>query len=159
MKNNAKVIVNDQWEWDAESLSHADFVRENDHRFHVIRQGKSFKAELLSADPGNKTYTFRIGGENFTVRLETELDQLINRMGLRKVKSHIMKEVRAPMPGLVLEILVQPGVAVVKDDPLLILEAMKMENVIKATGEGVVKSVRVQKGAPVDKGAVLIEMS
>ncbi len=159
MNNNFKIFVNDQWEWDAGSLANADFIREKGNRYHVIREGKSFHAELLSSDPENKTYTFRIGGENFTVRLETELDQLINRMGLRKGKSHVMKEVRAPMPGLVLQILVQPGAAVEKDDPLLILEAMKMENVIKATGEGVVKKIRVEKGAAVDKGVVLIEMS
>ena len=62
------------------------------------------------------------------------------------------------MPGLVLEIMVKAGDEVKKGDALLILEAMKMENVLKATGDGTVKSVSVSKGAPVDKGTILIEM-
>ena len=62
------------------------------------------------------------------------------------------------MPGLVLNILVSPGQMVQKGDPLLILEAMKMENVLKAAGEGQVKAVKVQQGMAVDKGQLLLEM-
>ena len=62
------------------------------------------------------------------------------------------------MPGLVLQILVEAGQTVQKGEPLLILEAMKMENVLKASGEGQVKSVNVQKGMAVDKGHLLLEM-
>jgi biotin carboxyl carrier protein len=61
------------------------------------------------------------------------------------------------MPGLVLNVLVADGDLVQKDTPLLILEAMKMENVIKSATEGVVKRVAAVKGVPVEKGAVLIE--
>ena len=62
------------------------------------------------------------------------------------------------MPGLVLSILVEPGQAVQKGDVLLILEAMKMENVLKAAGDGTVKNIAVAKGAAVDKGQLLLEM-
>jgi biotin carboxyl carrier protein len=62
------------------------------------------------------------------------------------------------MPGLVLNVMVEPGQAVSKGDPLLILEAMKMENVLKAASDGVVKVVTVQKGVAVEKGFVLLEM-
>lgn len=62
------------------------------------------------------------------------------------------------MPGLVLQILVEPGQLVQKGDALLLLEAMKMENVIKAASNGQVKTVAVQKGAAVDKGQLLLEM-
>ena len=158
MNNNLKILVNDQWEWDAASIGEADLIPDGDNRFHLIRWGKTYHAELLAADLDNRSYTIRIGGENFTVRLENELDQLINQMGLKAGKAHVMKDVRAPMPGLVLQLLVNPGDKVAKDDPLLILEAMKMENVLKATGEGTVKSLRVKKGAVVEKGAVLLEM-
>jgi biotin carboxyl carrier protein len=62
------------------------------------------------------------------------------------------------MPGLVLNILVSPGQAVQKGDPLIILEAMKMENVIKAAGEGHIKAINVLKGAAVEKGQLLLEL-
>jgi biotin carboxyl carrier protein len=62
------------------------------------------------------------------------------------------------MPGLVLNVLVQAGQEVAKGDALLILEAMKMENVIKASGDGKVKSVKVKQGEAVDKGLLLVEM-
>ena len=52
----------------------------------------------------------------------------------------------------------EPGKTVQKGDPLLILEAMKMENVIKAAGEGRVKAVKVQQGVAVEKGQLLLEM-
>jgi biotin carboxyl carrier protein len=61
------------------------------------------------------------------------------------------------MPGLVIKLLAEPGTKVQKGDPLLILEAMKMENVIKAIGDATVKSVGVTQGEAVEKGHLLIE--
>ena len=78
-------------------------------------------------------------------------------MGLSVGGSQKVNVVKAPMPGLVLQITATLGQDVQKGDTLLILEAMKMENVIKATGEGRVKSIAVQQGAAVEKGQLLIE--
>ena len=69
-----------------------------------------------------------------------------------------MGEIHAPMPGLVLEINVSEGQEVEKGDPLLILEAMKMENVIKAPGNGIIKKIHVEKGNPVEKNELLVEL-
>ena len=65
--------------------------------------------------------------------------------------------VDAPMPGLVLKVLVEPGSPVQKGDPLLVLEAMKMENDIKAHFDGTVSTLHVQMGDAVSKGQLLIE--
>ena len=81
-----------------------------------------------------------------------------SRLGLSVGGVQQQNTVKAPMPGLVLQILVEPGQVVQKGDPLLLLEAMKMENVIKAAGHGQVKTVAVEKGAAVDKGQLLLEM-
>ena len=67
-------------------------------------------------------------------------------------------DIKAPMPGLVIEVAVEIGQTVTKGDKVLILEAMKMENVIKAAGDGVVKAIHTTKGQPVEKGQLLIEM-
>ncbi len=68
-------------------------------------------------------------------------------------------EVAAPMPGKLLRILVAEGDAVAAGQPLLVLEAMKMETTLYAEGAAVVKSIRAAAGAMVDHGAVLIEFS
>ena len=82
----------------------------------------------------------------------------MQKLGLSIGGSQKQNVVKAPMPGLVLSVMVEPGQVVSKGDPLLILEAMKMENVIKAIGDGTVKSVAVEKGAAVEKGHLLLEM-
>jgi biotin carboxyl carrier protein len=85
-------------------------------------------------------------------------ERLVHQLGLSVGGVHKMNTVKAPMPGLVLNIVVEPGQTVEKGDPMIILEAMKMENVIKAAGEGRVKAIKVQKGMAVDKGQLLIEL-
>jgi len=74
-----------------------------------------------------------------------------------KPKIKRIKELQAPMPGRILQFFVESGQEVQVGDPILSLEAMKMENVLKADGVGVVKYIQVEVGSVVDKGAVLIE--
>lgn len=64
---------------------------------------------------------------------------------------------RAPMPGLVLRIQVEPGQVVAAGQPVVALEAMKMENELRATEAGVVRSVLVEPGQAVEKGAILVQ--
>jgi biotin carboxyl carrier protein len=64
---------------------------------------------------------------------------------------------KAPMPGLVVRVQVQPGDKVAAGAPLVVLEAIKMENELKAGAPGIVKSVRVAPGEAVEKGQVLVE--
>jgi len=65
----------------------------------------------------------------------------------------------APMPGLVVRINVEPGDPIRAGQPLVVMEAMKMENELRATSDGVVRAVRVQPGAAVEKGTVLVEIA
>lgn len=64
--------------------------------------------------------------------------------------------VRAQMPGKIVRVLVKAGDEVVKDQPLLVMEAMKMENEIRAAGAGKIESVKVAEGQAVESGADLI---
>lgn len=66
--------------------------------------------------------------------------------------------VKAPMPGLVVKVLVKEGIHVVEDEKLIVIEAMKMENTLKSPASGLIKSIKVEEGQAVDKGAVLIEI-
>lgn len=139
----------------ANDINEIDIVLQND-AYHVLSGNKSYKAEVISQD--GKTVTLSINNNIHTVTIEDSLDLLIDQMGLNVVNEVILKDIKAPMPGLILEINVQPGQAIKTGDPILILEAMKMENVIKAAGDGVIKDILLEKGATVEKNQVIIEM-
>lgn len=133
----------------------ADLVRTGPSQFSLVRNGKSHRVLVLKEDRENKTIRMRIGGSTYTVQLEDEQDRLIKTLGLEKATVKV-REIKAPMPGLVLSILVKPGDTVKKNDPILVLEAMKMENVIKAPGDAVVSAVQAVQGKAVEKGHLLV---
>lgn len=83
---------------------------------------------------------------------------MLHQLGMDKLLSAKNNLVKAPMPGLVLKVLVEPNQAVKKGDSLIVLEAMKMENIIKANADGVIKKVNVAIKQAVEKNTVLIEL-
>ncbi|MFM2268154.1 MAG: hypothetical protein RL757_1595 [Bacteroidota bacterium] len=134
-----------------------DVVAVGNGVFHILKNNKAYQAELLESNYAEKIFVFSINGNPLRVHVGDRYDQLITKMGLDKAKTQKLNEIKAPMPGLVLEISVSVGQNVEKGDKIAILEAMKMENVLKATGEGIVKNIVVEKGQAVEKGQVLIE--
>jgi acetyl/propionyl-CoA carboxylase alpha subunit len=133
-----------------------DIVPDGPNGFQILYNGRSWQAEVLDTDYTNRQFTVRVNGTKFNLHIADHYERLIQQLGLNVAGSQKQNVVKAPMPGLVLNIMVEAGQAVQKGDPLLILEAMKMENVIKAAADGVVKSIAVQKGAPVEKGQLLL---
>lgn len=156
-----KISVNNQHVFDIqpEQARQLDMVCNLDGSFHILHEGRSWHAEPVSENSENREYVFRINGEKYTVRIDDLYDRLIQQLGLQVGAGQKSNQVKAPMPGLVLSVSVEAGQTVAKGDPLLILEAMKMENVIKAAAEGTVKAVHVLKGAAVDKGQLLVEFA
>ena len=142
----------------ADQAQSLDLIETKENTFHLLQDNRSFAINLLHKNSADKTMTIEVNGNKYEIKIEDEYDQLVKKMGLSVGGAQVMKNVKAPMPGLILDILAKPGQAVEKGDQLLILEAMKMENVLKAEGEGVIKSIEVQKGNAVEKGQILIEM-
>ena len=93
----------------------------------------------------------------YSVDLKDKFDLLLEKMGLNNGATGKANNVKAPMPGLIVDLRVKEGDKVKAGDALLILEAMKMENMIKASAESIVKSVKVTTGESVEKNQVLIE--
>ncbi|MGX5818771.1 biotin/lipoyl-containing protein [Chitinophaga lutea] len=124
--------------------------------YSILMDGRSFVADVVKTDPDAKTMTLQIGQSQFEVALQEPIDQLLASMGISEAASRKINDMKAPMPGMVLKVLVSPGQAIRKGDPVLILEAMKMENVFKAAADAVVKEVKVAGGTAVEKGEVLI---
>lgn len=134
-----------------------DLVKISDGYFHILYNNKSFRAEVIKTDPETKTFTFKINGRNYTVILKDKFDLLLEKMGMNITASGKVNNIKAPMPGLIIDLKIKAGDAVKQGDALLILEAMKMENILKSPGEGIVKTVKVKKGDSVEKGQVLVE--
>ncbi|MEZ4807979.1 MAG: biotin/lipoyl-containing protein [Flavobacteriales bacterium] len=135
-----------------------DLVRTGPSTFNLIRNGRSHSVLLLKEDRENNTVRLRIGGSTYTVRLQDEQSRMMKTLGLDKAERKV-REIKAPMPGMVLNILVAPGDMVKKNDPILVLEAMKMENMIKAPGDAVVATLHAEKGKAVEKGQLLVSFA
>lgn len=147
-----KILVNGQpVEWDMQ--------RTGDNHYHVLVGVKSYDIVVSEIDQKNKQYTIVVNGLSYPVKVGDELDVLLQKMGMGNEVSDAMGDVKAPMPGLVIDILVKEGDIISKGDSLIVLEAMKMENVIKASGNGTVKAVLVKKRDTVDKNQLLIAFS
>jgi biotin carboxyl carrier protein len=127
--------------------------------YHLLRNGRSYRCRIIDRPGGDKPLTVSINGRELEVRLEDDLDALIRRLGFRTVAATASGDARAPMPGLILDLMVAEGDEVRADQPLLVLEAMKMENVVKSGGAGTVQSVHVTRGEAVEKNQLLIEIA
>jgi biotin carboxyl carrier protein len=117
---------------------------------------KSYDVYLKNVDIQNKTALINVDGFDYNVKMKEPLDHLINDMGFLKASKHSVKEIKSPMPGLVVNIFVAEGQIVAEGDKLLSLEAMKMENILKSPGEGTIKCIKVEKGNSVDKNQILV---
>lgn len=146
--DNEVLTVDDKpLEWDIEKI--------NDFEYHLLYNNTSYKMEIREEE--NKTYTVKINGKKVSAAVKDKLDLLLEKLGLDIADSGKLQSIKAPMPGLIVEIKVKEGDEVQKGDQLLILEAMKMENIIKSPGEGVVKSINIKTGDGVEKNQVLIQ--
>lgn len=125
--------------------------------FHVLIDRRSYTAEIVEADASRKSFVIKVNGRRYPVLLKDKFDLLLEKMGMNANAGAKVNSVRAPMPGLIVDLKVKSGDAVKAGDTLLILEAMKMENIIKAPGDATVKSVKVSMGEGVEKNQVLIE--
>lgn len=134
-----------------------DLVQLDANRFHIIKDNVSYNAELVEADYKAKTFTLKINGTLHTVSVKDRFDLLLDQMGMSNANEKKLNDIKAPMPGLVLDIKVKIGDEVKKGDQILILEAMKMENILKSPGDGIVKAIKVNVKDNVEKGQVLLE--
>ena len=148
--NKDNILVNNlPFDW--------DILPTGTSTFHIIRNGKSYSAEVTEADYKAKTFTIKINGNKHTITAKDRFDLLLDKLGMSSAQSNKINDIKAPMPGLILEIKVEIGQEVKKGDPILILEAMKMENIIKSPGDGVVKLIKANVKQNVEKGQVLLE--
>ena len=145
---NFEIIPQQVQEWDCKAL--------NPHTFHIIKDGLSYTAEVVKTDYTTKTFTILVNKLRFELQVQDKFDILLAQMGMNNANTQKIGSLKAPMPGLLIDIKITEGQEVKKGDILLVLEAMKMENVLKAPADAIIKSIKVQKGKNVEKNEVLI---
>ena len=149
IKKDSILVDNSPFSW--------DFVPLGNNRYHIIQNYQSYTAEVVKADYTAKTFTIKINGVLHELALQDRFDLLLEKLGMNQVNAKKINEVKAPMPGLILDIKVTVGQAVKKGDPIVILEAMKMENILKAPSDGFVKAIKVAVRQNVEKNQVILE--
>lgn len=158
MKDNYKLMVNDQYEFHftAADLESLDLVRTGANSLHLLDNNQTYHIGVDSKDFNEKRYNIKVNNATYVVTIANPLDLLIDEMGFELGTSAQISRIEAPMPGLILEVSVTEGQEVNEGDPLLILEAMKMENVITSPREGTIKSIAIKQGEAVEKKHILI---
>ncbi len=133
-----------------------DIERQSERFYKVFKDNKIYDVELIERI--EKKITLAINGKTIEVTARNHIDQILSRLGMNALNVTTVQDVKAPMPGKILLLSKKVGDKVEKGDQILILEAMKMENVIKSSGEGVIKDILIEEGENVDKNQLLITL-
>lgn len=136
-----------------------DAVRIVDGERTVLRIGSRVHDVSTLRHEEDGQYSLLLEGKRLRVELEDEVSALLKSVGGEKTTKMHAAIVRSPMPGKIARVLVQEGELIEAGQGVLILEAMKMENEIKAPAAGIVKAVHVSESDAVEKNAALIEIS
>jgi biotin carboxyl carrier protein len=133
-----------------------DFQKKGGQTWHVLLNDEGFRISVLKVNPEENEVLLSINGKRAKVKVTSEMDRLLKRLGMAGTGAKKAAFLNAPMPGMIYSIRTQEGETVKKGDPVLILEAMKMENVIKSPSDAKIKKIHVKPGVSVEKGQLLV---
>jgi len=136
------------------ALSTHEIIKLSPGTFKVLGKQSVYHVDVVQND--GKEMVLSVNNSEARIKISDHIDQILEKLGMDVSQSSVVKEVKAPMPGSILDILVKEGDEVKANDQLLVLEAMKMENVIKSPGDGVVGKIHVSEKQNVEKNQVLI---
>ena len=124
--------------------------------FDVRMGNRNVRIERMDGPDPAGNITVRVNGVVQTLQVLNQQQLLLESMGMTAGAETQEKHVESPMPGKILQVMVSPGAEVGEGDSLLVLEAMKMENVIRAPRAGIIEEVHARVGEVVEKAAVLV---
>jgi biotin carboxyl carrier protein len=164
-----QIKVNDKFSFDIEANQQQlavngkgidlDSVQLNTNTVHLLYQNKSYTVEVVELNAEEKIAVIKVNGSIYSLTIKDQYDQLLKQLGMDNLAASKILQVKAPMPGLVLSVLAAEGAEVKKGDNLLVLEAMKMENMIKSPTDGTIKSITIKQGDKVEKNEILISFN
>ncbi len=152
-KHTVKIIDSSKVEINGRTLN-VELTEINKHSMLIKLGNIPFEAAYNSHSNGN--YEFLIEGSYFNINIRTKLQDFANEIISKKESAKKMHECRAPMPGLINKVLRKIGDSINIGDPIIILEAMKMENELRSNYSGIVKEIMVKGGEAVEKDAIIM---
>lgn len=134
-----------------------NIIKIRDGVYHLLKDNVSYNLEVVKHIPEEKKMVVKINNTTYTLDIKDKYDDLLHSLGLDNLATKKVNDIKAPMPGMVLNIIVEEGQEVKKGDALIVLEAMKMENILKSPTDGVIKKIAITKGIAVEKNQLLIQ--
>jgi biotin carboxyl carrier protein len=135
----------------------ANIIKVREGVYHLMKDNVSYNLEVVKHIPDEKKMVVKINNTSYTLDIKDKYDDLLHSLGLDNLATKKVNDIKAPMPGMVLNILVSEGQEVKKGDALIVLEAMKMENILKSPTDGTIKKIAITKGVAVEKNQLLIQ--
>lgn len=132
-------------------------IHQNNRRILLRTGTKIYKIDNITID--NQQVSFTINGAYYEAIVKDEQELLLEKLGFASSAKLSAGDILAPMPGKILDILIAPGDEISAGQPVLILEAMKMENEIKAVSDGIIGALHVKRGDNVEKNQTLLEIT
>ena len=137
------------------------------NKFRYKINGTVYEVDILAVK--DETARVQVNGKSYDVEIEKEAPQPKPKKAVIQYEEaeteEIMtaggseaKSIKAPLPGVIIKVLVKPGDKVTEDQDVCTLETMKMENAIKAECSGVITAVNIAPGQSVQQEEVLIEL-
>jgi len=153
------IVIDDQsFEIHPNDLGDLSLYQASPKELTVLLDEKNYQVEVLDVNYSQKQIRLKINHQIMELSIKDSFDQLVERLGISANSQQKINSINAPMPGLVLDVLVEEGQTIEGGENLVILEAMKMENIIKAPGSGTISNIEVEKGQAVEKGTTLIRL-
>ncbi|VAW15137.1 hypothetical protein MNBD_BACTEROID03-771 [hydrothermal vent metagenome] len=151
-------VANEEFYVDTQEIQELNIVQVNENTFHLLDNRQAYQIECSLVKNSFKEMIVSVNGNDYKVKIKDTYDERVKNMGLLSTTSQKVSDIKAPMPGLVIDVLVENGEEISEGTPLVVLSAMKMENIILAPNEGIIKSIEVEKDQAVEKGQLLITL-
>jgi biotin carboxyl carrier protein len=161
MDSDFKVCVNEtlEYKFNSSNPNKLDVIKLSNSEFHVLKNKKSYNILIEKNNFYLKEYTISVNSNSYQIKISDKLDMLIKEMGFHNGLSKKINNIKAPMPGIILNVLVKENQPVKEGETILILEAMKMENAITSPKDAIIKSISISANQTVEKGQLLVEFA
>jgi biotin carboxyl carrier protein len=151
-------IDGDTARFEADGSERAELADIEGSPVRMVKLGTNVYRVVVEKRQGKGRYTLWVDGFRFEVEALDERTRSIRDVSAANAGPSGPAPIIAPMPGLVIRVNVNPGDAIEAGQGVVVMEAMKMENELRATTPGIVKSVKVAPGTAVERGTVLVEL-
>ncbi len=149
ISENSEILINGK-------AHHYELIQVNNSSYKLLIDQKIYDISIVKIN--SDKFVVSLEGYTYETLVRTALQERATKVIEQQGSAHHLREIKAPMPGMILKIKKKPGEKINLGESIIILEAMKMENDIKSPVSGVIKDVYISEGTAVEKGAKLFSI-